>query len=123
MTAGVTTMTTLPPGIWFARSRRGRGYAPVTREGWRVSLLFLVFMIAAGGLAGLLIALTGEVAWIALFGVGAAVSGAWFIATARRHGDLSIDAADIFNARRARRAQSAGQVPDRPAPNDLTPET
>ena len=85
----------LAPGVWFVRSHRGRGLTPVTPEGNRVALMFIAGMAASAVVVGGLAIATGTMWWMAVFVAGAAASMVWFIATAHRHGDLSVNAVDL----------------------------
>jgi hypothetical protein len=86
----------LRAGVWFVRSGRGSGLMPVTSEGRRVMRIFLLGMLASGAAGGALVIATKNLLWLALAGVGMAASATWFVMTARRHSDPSIDYTDIL---------------------------
>jgi hypothetical protein len=86
----------LPAGVWFVRSGKGGGLVPVTPEGRRVMLLFLLGMLASGAPGGGLTIATRNLLWLAVAGIGMAASAIWFIITARRHGDSSVNYTDIL---------------------------
>ena len=86
----------LPPGIWFVGGGRGGKLYPVTPEGRRTALVFVLGMAGSGLLAGLLVTLTESLGWLALMAVGMPASAIWFVATAKRHGDLKIRIQDLM---------------------------
>lgn len=43
-----------PEGYWFKRKLYGLGWTPATREGWTVTLVFLIFVLGVAGRAALL---------------------------------------------------------------------
>ena len=86
----------LPAGVWFVRSGKGNGLMPVTSEGRRVMRMFLLGMLASGAVGGGLAIATKNLLWLALASVGMAASAIWFVMTARRHGDSSVNYTDIL---------------------------
>jgi hypothetical protein len=87
--------TRLPPGVWFVRSGKGNGLMPVTREGNRMLLFFVLGMVGSAILGALIMAFWSLYVGVPVIIIGMIASAAWFIATARRHGDSSINAMDL----------------------------
>jgi hypothetical protein len=85
----------LPPGVWFVRSGKGNGLMPVTREGTRVLLMFMLGMLGSAIVGGLIMGFVSQWVGVAVIVVGMVASPAWFIMTAKRHGDSSINAMDL----------------------------
>jgi hypothetical protein len=86
----------LPPGIWFVRSGKGGGVMPVTPEGRRVVRLFALGMVASGALGGVLAGVTGSLWWLAIVVIGMTGSAVWFVTTAMRHADRTINYSELL---------------------------
>ncbi len=86
----------LPTGIWFVRSGKGQGVMPVTPEGRRVTRLFLAGMFGSGLLAGLAAWAAGDPWWLLLMAIGMVASAIWFVRTAFRHADRTINYRDLM---------------------------
>jgi hypothetical protein len=85
----------LPPGVWFVRSGKGQGLMPVTREGNRILLMFVLGMLGSAIVGGLIIGFVSLWGGVAVIVIGMVASPVWFIMTAKRHGDSSISVMDL----------------------------
>jgi hypothetical protein len=75
--------------IWFVRSNGGAGFYPVTPEGKRLVWVFVAGLVASGVMGAVLAQTMPALLWVSIMAVGMAVSGLWFIVTARAHTDYS----------------------------------
>ncbi len=106
-TAAAAPAPQLAPGTWFVRSDKGQGSIPVTRDGHRVVMKFLLGMVAWGAIA-LVLALFGSaqgaswmlMAWPVMFAAGAALTAWLFIRNARKHTDYSVTYSEYLKARK-----------------------
>jgi hypothetical protein len=78
-----------PANTWFVRSNGGQGSYPVTPEGKRLVWVFVAGMIASAIMGAVLAQTMSTLLWVSIIAIGMAVSGLWFIMTARAHTDYS----------------------------------
>ena len=71
--------------IWFERSKGGAGFHPVTPEGKRIVWVFVAGIAASAVMGAVLAQTMPTLLWVAIMGVGMAVSALWFLMTARAH--------------------------------------
>lgn len=96
----------LPDGAWFVKKDRGNGSVPVTRDGFRVVLKFVLGMVA-WAIASAAIAVAGAYAgsnWLTIaspliFAGGALLTAWYFVGSARKHTDYSITYSEFLKAR------------------------
>jgi len=81
----------LREGVWFVGPRS----APVTAEGWRVVHIFIGGVIALAAVS-IAIALTVNPfwLWIPIFAIGMVSLAIFFVATAKKHTDSSVNWAE-----------------------------
>ena len=104
---GQAASASLPEGIWFVRSNKGRGSFPVTREGFRVMRNYIFGLLAWAVIGGAVSAYgvyQGPRELIVggplLFAAGALLTAIYFIFTARKHTDFAMTYNDYVKARR-----------------------
>lgn len=96
----------LPDGAWFVKKDGSNGSAPVTRDGFRVVLKFVIGIIvwAVITLALAAVAAASGTTWLSyaspvLFAAGALLLAWYFVRSAKKHTDYSITYSEYLKAR------------------------